>query len=445
MKLTSGTIWKQMLRFYFPILAGSIIQLLYNTADSVMVGIYVGADALAAVGGTTANLFGMVIGMFTGIASGGTVLIGRYFGAEKNEDVTGAVQTSLCFSLLGGVIIGIIGYLATPYLLGLMNTPEGEIMKQATNYMRITFCGTVAGLLYNMGAGILRALGDSKTPMFLGMISGALNVVLNFLFILVFHMGVNGVAYATIISQIVSAVLVLRLLQKNEHCRITKWIRPYINWSYLSQILQIGMPTGLQTIMYAVSNGVVQANINNFEINQPGTMAAWAAYGRIVQLYWSTMAAMGMTVTTFVSQNYGAGDGVRIKKGVKTGLLFCLGITVSMIAVFNLLPEVLIGLFTTDTEVLSIGVDMIKLLSVFLITYVCVEVFTGALRGLGYTFGTTLITLITVCVLSVVWVEVASYTFGTLDSVLMVFPATWSITSVSLVWYYLYKSKKCNL
>lgn len=441
MKLTSGTIWKQMLRFYFPLLVGSLIQLLYNTADSVMVGIYVGKEALSAVGGTTANLFGLVIGMFTGIASGGTVLIGRYFGAEKNEDVTGAVQTSLCFSVLGGIAIGVIGYVSTPFLLGLMNTPP-EIMHDAVTYMRITFYGTVAGMLYNMGAGILRALGDSKTPMFLGMVSGALNVVLNYVFIIVFHRGVDGVAYATIISQIVSAVLVLRLLQKNEHCRITKWTRPFISWGYLSQILKIGMPTGMQTVMYAISNGVVQANINNFGTD---TVAGWAAYCKIVQLYWSTMAAMGMTVTTFVSQNYGAGDGARIKKGVKTGFLFCLGITVSLIVVFNLIPGVLISIFTKDPKVLEIGVQMIKLLSVFLITYVCVEVFTGALRGLGYTFGTTLITFITVSVLSVVWVEVASYVFGTIESVLMVFPATWSITSVALVWYFIYKSKKCKL
>lgn len=445
MKLTSGIIWKQMLRFYFPILIGSLIQLLYNTADSVMVGIYVGSEALSAVGGTTANLFGLVIGMFTGIASGGTVLIGRYFGAEKDDDVTGAVQTSLCFAVVGGIAIGIVGYLATPFLLELMNTPEGSIMEQATRYMRITFYGTVAGLLYNMGAGILRALGDSKTPMFMGMISGALNVALNFVFILVFHMGVDGVAYATIISQIVSAIMVLILLQKNEHCKLKKWTRPFIDWSYLSQILKIGMPTGLQTVMYAVSNGVVQANINKFEIGQPGTMAGWAAYSRIVQLYWSTMAAMGMTVTTFVSQNYGAGEGKRIRKGVKTGLFFCSVITISLIVVFNLLPGVLIGLFTNEEAVLCIGVTMIKLLSVYLVTYVCVEVFTGALRGLGYTFGTTLITFITVSVLSVVWVEVASYVFGTLESVLMVFPATWAITSVCLVLYYLYKSKKCNL
>lgn len=441
MKLTEGTIWKQMLRFYFPILIGSLIQLLYNTADSVMVGMYVGKEALSAVGGTTANLFGMVIGVFTGIASGGTVLIGRYFGAEKNEDVTGAVQTSLCFSVVGGVLIGIVGFFSTPFLLKLMNTPP-EIMQDAVTYMRITFYGTVAGMLYNMGAGILRALGDSKTPMYLGMVSGLLNVILNFIFILVLHKGVDGVAYATIISQIISAVLVLRLLQKNEHCKITKWTRPYINWAYLSQILQIGLPTGLQTVMYAVSNGVVQANINNFGTD---TVAGWAAYSKIVQLYWSTMAAMGITITTFVSQNYGAGDGARIKKGIKTGFFFCLGITVSLIIVFNLIPATCIGIFTKDPKVLEIGVQMIRLLVIYLLAYICVEVFTGALRGLGYTFGTTLITFITVSVLSVVWVEVASYTVGTIKSVLMVFPVSWGITSVALVLYYFYKSKKCNL
>lgn len=441
MKLTSGTIWKQMLRFFIPVLVGSLIQLLYNTADSVMVGMYVGKEALSAVGGTTSNLFGLVIGMFTGIASGGTVLIGRYFGAEKTEDVSGAVQTSLWFSVFGGAFIGIVGYVSTPFLLKLMNTPP-EVMQDAVTYMRITFYGTVAGLLYNMGAGILRALGDSKTPMFLGMVSGALNVVLNFIFILLFRRGVDGVAYATIISQIVSAVMVLRILQKNEHCKITNWTKPYINWSYLSQILKIGMPTGMQTVMYAISNGVVQANINNFGTD---VVAGWAAYSRVVQFYWSTMAAMGITVTTFVSQNYGAGDGVRVKKGIKTGFFYCLGITVLMITVFNLVPTALIGIFTKDAHVLEIGVQMIRLLTIFLLTYICVEVFTGALRGLGYTFGTTLITFITVSVLSVVWVEVASFVYGTITSVVMVFPATWSISSVALVWYYFYKSKKCNL
>ncbi len=432
MKFTSGTIWKQLIRYFVPLLFGALLQQFYNTADAVIVGKYIGKEALSAVGGSAAVLFGIIIGFFTGISSGSTVVVGRYFGAEREEEVAGAIQTSLWLSVLGGVLIGTAGYFLTPWMLELLHTPK-EIMPEAVSYMRIFFCGTVGNLFFNMGVSIIRALGDSKTPMLLGVVGSSVNVCLNLLFILAFHSGVEGVAFATIISQLLCAVFVLWALKKKKCFRMKNQKRQTLHKKYLKQILQAGLPMGIQTIMHGLSNGVMQANINLFGTD---TVAAWTAYSKIAAFYWTVMAAMGITVTAFVSQNYGAHKMERVKAGVREGLLISIGLTLAMSLVFQVWSMELIGIFTEDIQVLHIGVQQLELLSALYILYVGGEIFVGALRGIGHSFGTMVSSLITVCGLSVVWVESIGKHFDNMLVTLLGFPVTWIASSIVLMLYW---------
>jgi len=432
MKLTSGTIWKQIIKYFIPLLMGALLQQLYNTADAVIVGKYIGKEALSAVGGTTAVLFGIIIGFFTGISSGSTVVVGHYFGAEKEDKVTEAIHTSLSLAVVGGIVIGVAGFVLTPWMLKIMHTPD-DIMPLAVSYMRIFFCGTVASLLFNMCISILRALGDSKTPMFLGIIGSSINVCFNLIFILAFDCGVEGVAFATIISQVACAVLGIRALKRNKNCGLQNKIRFVINKEYLIQILRAGLPMAIQTIMHGLSNGVIQAHINMFGTD---TVAAWTAYSKIAAFYWTVMSAMGITVTAFVSQNHGAGERKRVRKGVQQSLWISCGIAVSMSIVFRLFSAELMGMFTQDAHVLSVGMKQLEFLSFFYILYVAGEILIGALRGIGYSFSTMISSFITVCALSVIWVEFIGKRFDSVNITLMAFPVTWLASSAVLLVYW---------
>lgn len=431
MKLTSGTIWKQLVRFYLPLLMGSLLQQLYNTADAIVVGKYIGKEALSAVGGATGTLFGLIIGLFTGIASGSTVVVGRFFGADKEKEVADTVQTSLWISIIAGVFIGVVGYQFAPWLLTVMNTPP-EIMPEAITYMSIIFYGTVFSLLYNMCSSIMRALGDSKTPMVLGIIGSSVNISMNLIFVLGFKCGVEGVAYATVLSQIVSSIMGLVVLRRNEHIKITNWIKPVVKKEYMGQILKAGLPTGVHTLMYGVSNGIIQANINLFGTD---TVAGWTAYSKIGQYYWTIMAAMGITITAFVSQNQGAGKSDRVKSGVRQALFMASGATIVMSIVFRIFSRQFIGIFTEDAVVLETGIEILHFLSGCYIMYAAGEILIGALRGIGQSFAAMVSSFITVCALSVAWVYLVR-PFNNVLITLTGFPLTWIVSSVVLIIYW---------
>lgn len=438
MKLTEGKIWKNIIAFYIPLLMSSLLQQLYNAADAVVVGKYIGKEALSAVGGTTSVLFGLIIGLFTGIASGSTAVVGKHFGGDKEKKVADTVKTSLCISFIGGIGIGIIGYVLTPQLLALMNTPA-DIMPAATTYMKIIFSGTLCSLVYNMGISILRALGDSKIPMVLGIVGSTVNIIMNLVFVLVFKSGVDGVAYATVISQIVSCVLVLYTLRRNKHIKIDNWLKPSIHKTHLVEVLKAGLPTGVHTIMYGISNGIIQANINLFGTD---VVAAWTAYSKIAMFFWTVLAAMGITVATFVSQNKGAQKFDRIKRGVNQILWISVGITLAMTFVFQFFAKTLIGIFTKDAMVLALGVEQLKYLSACYILYTAGEIYIGALRGAGRAFSAMVSSLITVCALSVVWVEFIAKPYHNVLLTLSGFPLTWILSSVVLMVYWKMLEKK---
>ena len=432
MKLTEGKIWKKMIIFYIPLLMSSLLQQLYNAVDAVVVGKYIGKEALSAVGGTTSILFGLIIGLFTGIASGSTVVVGKCFGAGKEKEVADTTKTSLCISVIAGIGIGVIGYMFTPQLLRIMNTPE-DIIPAATTYMKIIFCGTLCSLVYNMAVSILRALGDSKIPMVLGIIGSTVNIIMNLVFVLVFKRGVDGVAYATVISQLVSCIAALYVLRKNENIKIDNWLKPTIHKAYLVEILKAGVPTGIHTIMYGISNGIIQANINLFGTD---VVAAWTAYSKIAMFFWTVLAAMGITVTAFVSQNKGAGKVDRVRSGVNQALWISVGMTLVMTFIFQVFSKPLIGIFTTDVTVLELGIEQIKFMSAGYILYTAGEIYIGALRGAGRSFSAMISSFITVCALSVVWVEIIAKPYNNVIMTLSGFPLTWVVSSIVLLVYW---------
>lgn len=302
-KITEGVIWKQLLLFFFPILVGTFFQQLYNTVDAVIVGRFVGKEALSCVSGSSGQIINLVVGFFTGLSAGATVMISQHFGAKNEEQLHKALHTAYAFAITGGIIAGVIGVVMTRMVLKWMNTPE-NLLPDSTLYVRIYFAGLLFIFVYNMGAAILRAIGDSKRPLYFLIICCIVNIILDLVLVLGFKMGVLGVAVATLIAQGISAVLVsVALMYHTAGLKlIPREIR--IHKSVLKNMLAIGLPTGIESSMYSISNVIVQAALNGFGVD---TMAAWAAFGKIDSLFWMINSAFGIAATTFVGQNFGAG------------------------------------------------------------------------------------------------------------------------------------------
>lgn len=436
-QITEGVIWKQLLLFFFPILFGTFFQQLYNTADAVIVGRFVGKEALAAVGGATGTLINLLVGFFVGLSSGATVIISQYYGAREAKSVRHAVHTSIAFSLAGGLALMVIGFFGAPYALRAMGTPA-DIMEYALIYIRIYFLGIIGNLIYNIGAGILRAIGDSKRPLYFLIASCVTNIVLDLLFVVLLHMGVKGAALATIFSQAVSAVLVIYVLcrTRESYHLIPRLIR--LDPHMLKRIIQIGFPAGLQSVMYSASNVIIQSSVNKLKTD---TIAAWTAYGKIDSLFWMIISAFGISITTFVGQNYGAGKTDRVHKGIHVcmGMSFVSTILLSLILYFG--GSYVYLLFTSDAEVILKGMEILQFLVPTFVTYVCIEIYSGALRGVGDCWIPMLITCLGVCMLRVVWIWVAVPLSMTIKTVIFSYPLTWTVTSVLFIIYFYWFSK----
>lgn len=432
-QITEGVIWKQLLFFFFPILLGTFFQQLYNTTDAVIVGQFVGKEALAAVGGPAATLINLLIGFFMGLSSGATVIISQYYGAGNGENVKKTVHTAVALSIAGGAAIMVLGMLFSGAALSAMHTPE-DIYFLSVMYMRIYFLGVIPSLVYNMGSGILRAVGDSRRPLYFLILSCIANIVLDVLFVAVLKMGVAGVAVATALSQVVSALMVIHALMKSEdsYRLYPKEIR--FSPVLLHNIIRIGLPAGIQSTMYSLSNLIIQSSINSFGTD---TVAAWTAYGKIDGIFWMIMGAYGVSATTFAGQNFGAGKYDRIKKSVR----ICLG----MAAATSLLLSVIVltggrlffCMFTDDAEVISIGLGMMRVISPCYITYICIEILGGTTRGCGDAIPPMLLTGVGVCVLRVIWALTAVPLRPEVSTVALSYPITWTITSILFIIYYL--------
>lgn len=431
--ITDGVIWQQLLLFFFPLLFGTFFQMLYNTVDAVIVGRFVGTVALSAIGGAAAMIVNVVIGAFTALSSGATVIIAQYYGGRSDEKVSKTVHTAVAMSILFGAVLTAAGIVFAGPMLHGMNTPQ-ESFRESKIYLQIYFAGMLPNLIYNTGAGILRAIGDSKRPLYYLIISTLANIVLDLLFVTVFHMGVAGAALATILCQLISAVLVMRCLFQTKDSYAVRLKEIRIHGSYIRRILRIGIPATIQSLSYSITNVILQIAVNGY-----GTayVAGWAACSKADQLFWMTSNSFGIAVTTFISQNYGAGKMRRVKKCVRQSLIMDSTITVILALFLWFATDLLLGLFTTDGEVIGLGRHMMHFFIPCYVTFICIEIFSDVLRGLGDSLAPMIICVSGISLLRILWVIFATRIWAGFDTIMWSYPVSWIPTGILLVAYYM--------
>ena len=437
-EITEGVIWKQLLAFFFPVLLGSLFQQLYNTVDTMIVGRFVGTGALAAVGGSSAQILNLIIGFFTGVSSGATVIIAQFIGARDEEDVSRSVHTAMILAAVCGGIMTVLGIATAPWLLRIMDTPA-DTMGDSVLYLRLVYLSMIPGMIYNMGSAILRAAGDAKHPLIFLILCCLVNVVLDLLLVCVFHMGVAGVAVATSLAQLISAVLVCAFLAKSrESYRLDrKLLRA--DRRMLRRTVRIGLPTGLQSVLYGVSNMIITASVNRFGTD---TVAAWVAMCKLDALTWLVMSAFGAAVMTFVGQNYGARRIDRVQSSIKLCLAIAAGATVLTGTLFILGGRFFFFLFTDDAGIIDLAVKLMLCIAPGYWLYVPVEVLSGSLRGMGDTLVPTIITALGICLTRILWVFALVPHWHTIQAVTISYPVTWGLTSLAFTIYFLRFRKK---
>lgn len=429
--MTKGNITFQLLQFFFPILLGTFFQQLYNTADAVIVGQNVGKIGLAAVGGTTSTLINLFIGIFVGLSSGFSVIISQHYGAKNNKLVSACVHTALAFSLIVGIVVSIFGAIFSKFMLANMNVPE-NMMQMALPYLQIYFLGLAPNLIYNMGAGLLRAVGDSKTPLIFLVISCFVNIVLDIVLIQHMDMGVTGAAIATVASQIVSAVLVIIVLCRRDDALKLRLNSLHINFYELKKMVSIGTAAAMQSAMYTIANILIQASINSLGTD---TIAAFTAYGKIDTLFFMTIQSLSISVTTFTGQNYGYGNKERVKKGIIYGMILSVIVTGIVMLLLKLFGRSIYTLFTQDENVLNIGTQMLNFMVVAFPAYIIIEIFSGSLRGIGDSWIPMIITASGVCILRILWILAIVPKYPSIFTILWAYPISWVTTSILFLIY----------
>lgn len=429
--VTEGKIGREMLLFFFPILLGSLFQQIYNTADALIVGRQLGKIALSAVGASSGMIVMLVTGFFVGLSSGAAVLVSQFYGADDESNVKKTIHTVILFSILCGAVVSFAGILLAPQMLVWMQTPE-ETMEMSVVYMRVYFAGMIGNMIYNVGAGILRAIGDSKRPFIFLVVCCFLNILLDLLFIIPLKMGVFGAALATILSQAISAVLVLIVMMRQKNCCQLILSQLQIDAGILVQMIRIGLPAGMQSIMYGLSNIIIQVAVNGLGTDY---VAAWATYYKIDGVFWMTVSAFGIVGATFVGQNFGAGLNERVKRCVKINMLQAITASFLLSIVIYAIAPWLFPLFTTDAGVNQIGIDMMRYLTRFYILYVAIEVLSGVLRGVGDTLVPMLICGIGVCLLRSVWIIFMMPIRNNMYTMMISYPISWLISSLAFAVY----------
>ena len=436
--LTEGVIWKKLLIYFLPLAAGTLFQQFYNAVDALVVGRFIGTQALAAVGGSPAIVIQLVIGFVVALSSGAAVVIAQRFGANDSENTSRAVGTAMtAFFLIGLVMTALMLLLSGP-VLRMMRTPA-DTMADAILYMRVFFAGSVFMIIYNMGAGIMRAVGNSARPLLYLVISSLCNVVLDLLFVTKLSMGVEGVALATVLSQMISCMFILHdLIRTEEIYRLSKR-NLRIDKKLLERMMAIGLPTGVQSSMFGISNLILTVAINGL-----GTVvvASWAMSGKIDGIYWAVSQAFGTALTNFVAQNYGAGQKERIRQGSRIGSAVFLILTAALSVTILLLARTLLAIFTKDPAVQETTWRIITYFVPAYAAWTLIEILGGILRGMGDTLIPAIIMAVGICVVRIIWVFTIFHAWPTLFSVSMSYPASWLLTDLALVIYYLKKRKK---
>lgn len=429
--LTEGPIWKRMIAFAFPLFLGNLFQQLYNTADSLIVGNFLGDEALAAVSSSGSLIF-LLVGFFNGIAVGSGVIIARYYGAKQSEKLSRAVHTLVAFGLISGLLLTALGLGLTPSILRWMGTPS-NVLPSSITYFRIYFAGSIGFVMYNIFMGILQSVGDSRHPLQYLIISSIINIVLDLLFIGVFHMGVGSAAAATVISQIVSAILsFFRLLRSPEEYRISiKKISfdPFI----LKQIFTYGLPAGMQNSIISIANVVVQSNINAFG---SAAMAGCGAYFKIEGFGFLPITCFAMALTTFVGQNLGANQHERVKKGARFGILCSILIAELIGLAIYLLAPYLIALFADSEEAIQFGVLHARTTTLFYFLLALSHCMAGIFRGAGKAIVPMIVMLICWCIIRITYITVIMHFVDVITAVFWAYPLTWSLSSIFFLIYY---------
>lgn len=428
--MTSGTIWKEILLFSIPLILGNLFQQLYNIVDSIIVGNVVGSNALAAVGASGA-IIQLLIGFCIGASAGAGVVTSQFYGARDDEGVRKAVHTTIAISIAAGAILSVLGVLTAPWILQAMGTPE-EVFDQASDYLRVFFAGVIFSVIYNMTAGILNAVGNSKRSLIYLIIAAVSNIVLDILLVAVLKMGVVGAAIATDVSQLISCIFILRFLRRsNESYKIKfKDIRFYDN--LLSRIVKIGLPTGVQNIVISVSNVVVQSGINSFGAT---VMAAYAAFNKIDGFILLPILSMSMAATTFAGQNYGAREFDRVRKGMKVSIGMGAVYAIVAGALMLVFAPYIIRIFTGEQDVIASGIYMMKYMYPFYWIIAIFHIATGTIRGVGKTMQAMVMSICSLCAVRILWIW-GSFQFAhELYLLLLGYPITWIIGSVMMLIY----------
>ena len=428
--MTEGPIARQLIVFALPLLLGNVFQQLYNTVDSIVVGNYIGKDALAAVGSSGA-MINLIISAFMGLSIGAGVVISQSFGAGKDEEVSDAVHTAVAFGLLSGVAVTVIGLVLSPQILRWMGTPE-SVMPQSLTYFRVYFGGVMAMVMYNVLAAILRAVGDSKRPLYFLIISTVINIGLDLLFVAVFSWGIMGVALATVIAQAISALLEFRVLCREQGSFRIFPRRVRLHPVMLRRIIRIGLPSALQNAVVSFSNVVVQSNINAFgEL----AMAGCGAYNKIDGFAIMPAMSFSMAVTTFVGQNRGAEKYDRIKKAARLAVLLSMAVSqIIGVGVMVFAPQ-LIRIFNSDPDVVAYGALMARCIAPFYFMLAGTHTQAGALRGVGLTRVPMIVFISFWCALRVLWITVAIRFLPDIRVVFFAYPITWSASAIALMIY----------
>lgn len=429
--MTTGVLFPKILGFAFPLMVTGLLQIVYNAADVMVVGRFAGSISLAAVGATS-TLVNLMLNLFLGLSMGSGVVVAKHIGAGDGASVHRTVHSAVLLSIISGFVIGILGVVVSPYALSAMGTPD-DVHSLSTLYLRIFFLGTPANMVYNYGASILRATGDSKRPLYILTSTGILNVVLNLIFVVKFNMNVAGVALATIISQYVSAICVLYiLLNINSYIHLSmKKLHFYKD--ELLDILKIGIPAGLQGSLFSLSNVIIQSSINSFGA---AAIAGNTASGNVDSIIFTCCNSVSQTATTFTSQNLGAGQYKRIRK-----IYFnCIGVSMGIAAIFGVAllafgPQIL-TVFSTDSEVIDMGLIRLKLFAVTYIINSVLDVTTGQMRGLGKSVIPMIVTMVGVCGLRVLWVFTVFPQYRSMFTLYLSYPVSWLATGIVLVTMY---------
>ncbi len=429
--MTEGSILRHITLFAIPLLIGNLFQQLYNMVDTWVVGNFVSDNAYSAVGnvGPIVNMF---IGFFMGLSSGAGVVVSQYYGARRYIDVHKTVHTAMLMTLILGVIFTLLGILLVPLMLTLIKMPEA-IAQEAATYLTIYFAGIMGLMLYNIGSGILRAVGDSKRPFYFLAVCAIMNVVLDLLFVLVFKMGVEGVAYATIISQWISAILVMITLLRTESCIKLSFKRLQIDWSILKRIFRVGIPAALQMTITAFSNVFVQSYINFF---QGDAMGGWTSYSKIDQLLFLPMQSIALAATTFVGQNLGKEQPQRAHEGVKVSMYLGIACTITvMIPVLIFSPQ-MAAFFNDKPEVVEYATVFLRWLTPFYVLCCFNQIYAGALRGAGNSKAPMIIMIASFVVFRQIYLFAMSRICNEIIPIAMSYPAGWIVCSLATTIYY---------